>query len=382
VKTNYPVINRNLYDFSCISFAAGGEEIAGVVSIDYSQEFKGGAIYGTPAQQVGTTRGQLKVDVSFSVLLEELDRYLAAVCQAGGSSNAGYMETRHNIQVSYQNDSVLSSRAGPLITDVIRGFKIDKLGHPRKAGVDALVVDVEGTALFVIENGRYPLGGTQQNLPNDVPHSMGVTPGPAPVPFWDSPPTPAELDRGPNNDGASAWDVCLLAGVALPGLASVKVKARKRFDVKKKKGSDGARLTFTGYDPADVTVTLRLWTPEHLNQLWHLMPRLKAKAAAKEAQAAAVDLALDINHPALALLSIHSVVIETVGGLEPADVRGSKQMEIHCLEYVPPQNVDVTRTPKGAENFPNAVAINVSKAAAQKPSADASFMGPDGHLAR
>lgn len=215
----------------------------------------------------------------------------------------------------------------------------------------------------------------QNNTPNDPIAANGPRPQTASVPFWDLP--NYQLDA--SNNAFSPWDVCILGGLWLPGIAKVQVKAKKRFDVKKKKGRDGAKLTFTGYDPSELSITLRLWVPVQLDTLQSLMPMLKAKStSAAGAQATAAQLALDIGHPSTALLGIHSVLIESVGGLEPGDKPGVMQMQIHCLEYIPDSHGDNTSTVKQSQNFTNPTAINVSKAGPPMPSADASFTGPDG----
>ena len=172
----------------------------------------------------------------------------------------------------------------------------------------------------------------------------------------------------------------VLGGMVLPGLATVTTKARKRFDVKKKKGANGAGLAFQGYDPSDVTITLRVWTEEQFDALQSAMPLLKSKAVAgASAQAIAAQDALDLNHPNAALLGIHSVVVEAVDGLVDVQPKGVKQMLIHCLEYVPPSQGDNSAQTKKSANFTNTPAINVPTAEAEPPSADASFTGPEGH---
>jgi hypothetical protein len=216
----------------------------------------------------------------------------------------------------------------------------------------------------------------QNNVPNDVITANGPRPQQALVPFWDLPLTTYEL----SNNAFNPWDTVILGGLWLPGLGKVLVKTRKRFDVKKKKGSDGAGLTFTGYDPSDVNITLRVWTPIHLDTLQSLMPMLKAKSTtAAGAQATAAELALDISHPALALIAIHSVVVVGVSGLVDVEPKGVKQMEIACLEYVPPAKGDNSATTKKSQNFTNSTAINVPAAAKELPSKDSNFTGPEGH---
>jgi hypothetical protein len=219
------------------------------------------------------------------------------------------------------------------------------------------------------------------NTPNDPIKVNGPRPQQGPIPFWDSFAAAFgdAADGSTSNNSLDVWDICVLGGAALPGLAKVTPKARKRFDVKKKKGQDGAGLTFTGYDPSEVTIALRIWTPVQFDTLQSLMGMLKAKSPTGSAQAVAAQLALDINHPGTTLVGIHSVVIESLDGLIDVEPKGVKQMLIHCLEYIPPKQLDVTATTKQSANFTNPTAINVPAAPAQRPSQDSSFTGPEGH---
>lgn len=225
------------------------------------------------------------------------------------------------------------------------------------------------------------------STPNDGP-TVGVTPQTAPVPFWDVyPPTLGDSKDGDGSTSNSSfvpWDVCALGGWALPGIARVQVKSRKRFDVKKSKGVGGATLTFTGYDPSDVTIELRVWTPAHLNTLNSLIPQIVKQKLGGIGGAAAIAsrLAVDINHPATTLVGIHSVVVEGLSSLEPSEQRGVMKMQIHCLEYIPPSKADVTGTAKGSQNLTGATAINPGQSQnVPMPSANASYTGPNGALA-
>lgn len=151
----YPNINGVRYNFSSITFLASGLPVPGIVSIDYSQELKGSLVYGTLPQPIGRTRGQLKPECKFTMLQLEYANYIELLCALNGTPKSGYLEVAHDILVQYQDGS--GPTLGPLITDLIRGFKLEKPGHSRKAGPDANVVDCEGTPMYIIENGNAPL---------------------------------------------------------------------------------------------------------------------------------------------------------------------------------------------------------------------------------
>jgi hypothetical protein len=181
------------------------------------------------------------------------------------------------------------------------------------------------------------------NLPEQSgPPVDGIIAGPASVPFWDD--TLLTLEMGAE---VSAWDQVLIAGLALPGLCTVRSKKHKRIDIQKKKGTDTARMVFTGYDPGEIVVSVRIWTKAQLAQLQQIIPVIRPKTDGKSLKA------LDIYHPSLALVGIHSVVVDTIDTLEPTPVKGIWQMAIHCLEYNKPSDKDVTATVSGSANLAN-----------------------------
>lgn len=194
-------------------------------------------------------------------------------------------------------------------------------------------------------------GGPQQNLPlDDVPglESNGLsTSGNATtmvrrqIPFWEDP--PATLD--PSNAQLSPWDVVVLGGQALPGICSVTGKRGKRYDLKKVKGSDFAKLTKQGYEPAEIRITERIWTRQQFYALQLIMPMLEAPT---KVSADGTVAALEIRHPALDLRSINSVVVKEISLLRPGSMKGVFEMDITCLEYKPPSKTNSTATVDGA----------------------------------
>lgn len=192
------------------------------------------------------------------------------------------------------------------------------------------------------------------NIPND--DLPGIPSLSATVPFWDDSP----VNLVPSNAHLSPWDICLLDGLQLPGLCQVQSKRRRRLDVKKTKGSPGATITFCGTDPADVMITCRIWTQTHLDVYQFVVGLLSPTA--KDAKFTAID----IDHPSLTLLGIHSVVIQHVDGLQPSSVKGVWETKISCIEYIPPSKKNVTKTATGSAND-GTVAHAVQANRLQKP---------------
>lgn len=66
-------------------------------------------------------------------------------------------------------------------------------------------------------------------------------------------------------EDSALWDTVYLAGAPLPGLATVSGAHGRKLDVKSAPGRNGARIIDKGYEPAKIEITLRMWTPEHLD---------------------------------------------------------------------------------------------------------------------
>ena len=86
---------------------------------------------------------------------------------------------------------------------------------------------------------------------------------------------------------ADPWDALVIAGKRAPGLVRIEGKGRAaRMDRKNAPGADGATLTHNGSEPAEIDVTLVLWTQAHLDGLEALLrvltpPKIPAPKAPK-----------------------------------------------------------------------------------------------------
>jgi hypothetical protein len=153
----YPQINGVRYGYSSIVFGVNGRPIAGIDSIDYSQSLKAGIIRGTLPNIQGATRGQLEAKCSFTMYLQEYYNYIAALQVLNGTPGSGHMEVRHDIQLTYQD--TIGPFIGPLIVDVVRGFKIEEASRAFKSDNGALMVKVDCDSVFyILENGAAPIG--------------------------------------------------------------------------------------------------------------------------------------------------------------------------------------------------------------------------------
>lgn len=224
-------------------------------------------------------------------------------------------------------------------------------------------------------------GQPQQNLPFDNPvaaNTLGfdTTQGRNPIPFWGV--APATLD--PSNSQFPAWDVVRLAGQVLPGLCGIRGGRAQRIDIKKSKGQNFGTLTSQGYDPAEITITERIWTPQQLSALWVMMPILEPLFAAS-----GIVQAVDVYHPALALRSITSVIIKKIGVLKPSSIKEVWEQDIELIEYRPTKKKqNVTSTIIGSTPIALTGVNTQSKISAPaKPSLPGSnkkFVGPNGGI--
>ena len=199
---------------------------------------------------------------------------------------------------------------------------------------------------------------------------------------------------------SNEWDVVFFATAPTPGVAEVTVEKTRSMDEKKPVGSDGARLTIHGTNPAKIEIKLLIWTPEQLralNQLWPLLmvPPYKITTSKKttygfgtpvttatvsggsNATVSTVSIptvksqtttttkksiiTFDVSHPALAFHSIKSVQILGANGPMPGPIPGSRIFMIRAVEYLPPGKKAATTTdtaPLGSLYDPGAPGVS------------------------
>lgn len=180
------------------------------------------------------------------------------------------------------------------------------------------------------------------------------------VPFWGDDPT--------------SWDTVILAGMKLPGIAKVKGRCRRGHERKRIAGKHGATFTFTGDEPMEFDISLKLWTAEHLRtfttfarQLKSLKPMVSTETnvatTVKDTQqvgysgsdqttqfyTVVVDKKVNVKmkgvranpisiiHPALAVYGVSQVFVVEFGLPEESGPEGSGlfTVSLHCVEYMP-----------------------------------------------
>jgi hypothetical protein len=144
---------------------------------------------------------------------------------------------------------------------------------------------------------------------------------------------------------SNPWDVVFFNGDPLPGKWSVQGLPTLAVDRKKHAGVDGAAITVNGYIPGPVELEGLLWTPDQWEFFQAKAPDIWRKPTKK---AKLSDLAVTIDHPALALWGITKVVVVGVSPPSDGPIKFSKIVKIKCLEYVALDKTTRTKTAQTA----------------------------------
>jgi hypothetical protein len=110
-----------------------------------------------------------------------------------------------------------------------------------------------------------------------------------------------------------AWDVIYLAFNRVPGLVDVKMKRGHRTAQNKANGADGAQLVSLGYNPAEVTIKIRMWTPQQLRDFETItIPTVQPRPG----KAGARPVPVVVDYPSLAMWGINKLFITDIAGPE------------------------------------------------------------------
>lgn len=178
------------------------------------------------------------------------------------------------------------------------------------------------------------------------------------VPFW--------------GDNPNAWDKCVLAGVELPGIANVEPTVEAKVDHKAIPGTHGAKLTYLGYEPAKVKISLTLWTPEQLQAYQELVPLIRPREKI---------LPVDIAHPSCALHGITSVKVLKIEGPKRNGSGDFCTIELSAIENWTAQRSNQAKVDSSAnalDKFNNVITPKADQKVGAKPSTqNASFSPPN-----
>ncbi|MEN6535506.1 MAG: hypothetical protein ABFD89_17715 [Bryobacteraceae bacterium] len=125
-----------------------------------------------------------------------------------------------------------------------------------------------------------------------------------------------------------AWDTCEIDGITIENV-SVECPKERDIDVKKSKGSDGAKFSDNGYTPAKVTIKVQINTREEWNH-WcgTVFPGLDPQ------KLGGLKKPLRIKHPEPNSRGITVIYITKIKGEPPSASKG-KVETIEALHWVP-----------------------------------------------
>jgi hypothetical protein len=142
------------------------------------------------------------------------------------------------------------------------------------------------------------------------------------------------------------WDVVYIAGVPSPGVCEIKEWKRVHdWDVKKGKGSIGAKLTFVQKPPAEGAIEFLLWDNSdlstgrnHFLEWDRFVPLLKYDPTKKKVQG------VPIYHPSLEFIDV-SLVVTTKIGNPIHKGQGLYSITVDFLEDFPSPAKNATGSP-------------------------------------
>jgi hypothetical protein len=169
--TGYPQINGQFYQYSNLSFSAGGiPSLLAVQEISYGDENQVEDIYGMSRQKLGTTDGQEKPHGSFTMYQLQLRLWLAAliglqaaikIASGLGVITAGFGDIPFVMNIAFGN--ALSAA----ITDKIAVNKIVKVDNQFSEGPKGLIAKVDLNVQAI--KWGLPGGGSVQMSSTQLP---------------------------------------------------------------------------------------------------------------------------------------------------------------------------------------------------------------------
>ena len=137
---------------------------------------------------------------------------------------------------------------------------------------------------------------------------------------------------------ATAWDVCWLGDIFLPGVITIDVKDEFNFDTGSAQGTDGAPVTYKGRAPRTLEVSLKITNENQFNDWLDVRKKINAYASGKTVQP------YKIQHPQAQAAGIGSVYIKSISQPMPT----SNQpwvISMTLIENNPPKPTKQSTTP-------------------------------------
>lgn len=174
-------------------------------------------------------------------------------------------------------------------------------------------------------------------------------------PFWGAPygqvPSPLGLlDSNGDNDpnwsidpsSFNPWDTATLLGMRVPGIVRFEARKAQRHQKRSSPGDDFANITQMGWDLAEATMTVRLWTEKQFYDWQAIIQKLEqqllsAKTAALGggSEYAGGFAAVTVEYPGLAMHSISKLWVKELTPLAPTNDAGVFQAKVQFTEFNP-----------------------------------------------
>lgn len=181
------------------------------------------------------------------------------------------------------------------------------------------------------------------------------------------------LPESPNDpwpDSLSPWDTIKVAGMRAPGIARIHGGRRKRFNPQIIPGLNGHVPNFYGYDCAEFTIKLTIWTPAQWAWLYQFIALIQPPPTSK-----IQPLAVKIDYPSLRLMNVYDCYVVHVSIPELHD-KQEVTIDIPCVEYLLPTGLGPGPLQPATEVKTNADGTNT--VSSKQPPADPSItsIGP------
>lgn len=165
------------------------------------------------------------------------------------------------------------------------------------------------------------------------------------VPFWD------RYDEG--NEGPDyseePWDLLVLQGMKVPGISKVRCVPKMKLDVQKPNGLDGSQVIARGHLPADVQITITIWTRAQweimqgiLDAIWRKPGKDSRRSRTDASATVSKEGAISASHPALALYGVSSIILEQPESPEEG-ANGERVIKMKALQFTPKTARKATR---------------------------------------
>lgn len=110
MATQYPIINGVKFDWSSIEIDLNGTIFTGCTELAYKQTREIGDVYGTGAEKLARTLGQLNAEGTLAMYRRDFQDFINLLT---GNGQTGYLDTEFDITASYSapnGDGILTDR--------------------------------------------------------------------------------------------------------------------------------------------------------------------------------------------------------------------------------------------------------------------------------